>query len=403
MQACSLRKLSVVNMALAAWACAAEPSPDAVVRDSSGVRIVEIHLPPWTSPALWTIPAQPSLTIGGAEGTVEAQFDRIAGIVRLASGTIVVADAGSGQLRIFDERGMFVSAAGGPGGGPGEYRQIVSMGFGPGDSLWVYDFGVRRFTILDTLGRLIRTANLGGELSNVGAVGRLPNGAFVIREFWSSRSQQGETGIGLSRSRAAVAIVSAEGQVVDTVGLFEGREVYLGTEDGRTVMSAPPFARQSNVTLRNEHIVVGEQTRFEVAEYAPPDRLESLLRVPMVDLRLSAQDVESYVAQQISPLAPEEQTMRRQYLESLGVPETRPAYSDLKVDADGNLWVAEYVVPGQTPRRWAVFRPDGSFIGAVTVPERFSVFDIGTDWILGVWRDVMDVEHVRLYPIDKVK
>ena len=93
--------------------------------------------------------------------------------------------------------------------------------------------------------------------------------------------------------------------------------------------------------------------------------------------------------------------MRRRHLESLGVPATRPAYGDLKVDHEGNMWVAEYFIPGLTPRRWVVFRPDGWLVGRVTVPDRFSVFDIGKDWMAGLWRDELGVEHVRIHRIDK--
>jgi hypothetical protein len=35
------------------------------------------------------------------------------------------------------------------------------------------------------------------------------------------------------------------------------------------------------------------------------------------------------------------------------------------------------------------------------MPERFLVFAIGSDWVIGRWRDELDVEHVRLYELHK--
>jgi hypothetical protein len=48
-----------------------------------------------------------------------------------------------------------------------------------------------------------------------------------------------------------------------------------------------------------------------------------------------------------------------------------------------------------------VFDPAGVYLGDVEMPERFRVFQIGADFVLGQWRDEDDVEHVRLYPLIK--
>ncbi len=35
------------------------------------------------------------------------------------------------------------------------------------------------------------------------------------------------------------------------------------------------------------------------------------------------------------------------------------------------------------------------------MPPRFSPLDIGPDFVLGLWRDADDVEHVRMYDLVK--
>jgi hypothetical protein len=34
-------------------------------------------------------------------------------------------------------------------------------------------------------------------------------------------------------------------------------------------------------------------------------------------------------------------------------------------------------------------------------PARFTPFEIGPDYVLGVWRDADDVEHVQMYELVK--
>jgi hypothetical protein len=37
------------------------------------------------------------------------------------------------------------------------------------------------------------------------------------------------------------------------------------------------------------------------------------------------------------------------------------------------------------------------------MPHTFDVHEIGEDWVLGVWRDELDIQYVRKYPLIKPK
>ena len=76
--------------------------------------------------------------------------------------------------------------------------------------------------------------------------------------------------------------------------------------------------------------------------------------------------------------------------------------SAIRVDAVGNLWVQEYRVPGDDVLpSWSVFDPEGVLLGQVALPSGFAPLDIGPDYLLGLWRDADDVEHVRMYDLVK--
>ena len=76
-----------------------------------------------------------------------------------------------------------------------------------------------------------------------------------------------------------------------------------------------------------------------------------------------------------------------------------PAYERVLVDEAGNIWVLDYAVRLDQPRRWSVFSRDGQWLGNVLTPVGLRVEAIGSDWILGVWRDAEGTERIRMYPL----
>lgn len=378
-----------------------EPPDEAMVRDSAGVQIIEYGPRVWEVSAGWTVGTEPMLELGAADSAPEYEFAGIEGAIRLPDGRIVVADGGSREIRIYGADGGFVATTGGRGEAPGEFRLIDNIGFGPGDSIWVYDFGLRRFTVLTDSGRVVRTMALGPELSNVGGVGRLADGSFVVREYWSSRGDAAEIGGGLSRELGAVARYSPDGARLDTIGLFPGREVFIGSEEGRAVMAAPLFARSLSVAVSDDRIVIGDPVTFEFGLYTPGGELLRLVRIRDVDLRVRPEDVEAEIEARLAAEPSDRRPLMRAHLEAMDVPGTHPAYGRLLADREGHVWLADYTSSTAEPREWRVFDHEGQLVGRVTLPGRFRALDIGAEWIVGVWRDEQDVETIRVYRILK--
>jgi hypothetical protein len=77
------------------------------------------------------------------------------------------------------------------------------------------------------------------------------------------------------------------------------------------------------------------------------------------------------------------------------------AYGRLLVDSEGNLWVADYSEERDDEGTWSVFDPEGRFLGTVETPTGGRVHQIGDDFVLGIWRDELNVEYVRLYELMK--
>jgi hypothetical protein len=93
--------------------------------------------------------------------------------------------------------------------------------------------------------------------------------------------------------------------------------------------------------------------------------------------------------------------MFRQVWDRVDFPDVTPAYDDLRVDSEGNLWVADYRPEGESVSSWTVFDPEGQMLGSIDMPDRLRVFEIGPDYLLGVWFDDFDVPQVRIHRLIK--
>ena len=52
-------------------------------------------------------------------------------------------------------------------------------------------------------------------------------------------------------------------------------------------------------------------------------------------------------------------------------------------------------------RAGTVFDAGGVLLGTLTAPDGLDILDVGDDYALGLWRDDLAVEYVRLYGLVK--
>ena len=97
-----------------------DPSPrDSFVSDSAGIEIVFNHSGEWAHDSPWQVASSPVVKIGVDGGPSEYELYRVQGALRLSDGRLVIANAGTFELRFYDATGTYEGSAGRRGGGPG--------------------------------------------------------------------------------------------------------------------------------------------------------------------------------------------------------------------------------------------------------------------------------------------
>ncbi|MYA32532.1 MAG: hypothetical protein F4164_09625 [Gemmatimonadales bacterium] len=82
---------------------------------------------------------------------------------------------------------------------------------------------------------------------------------------------------------------------------------------------------------------------------------------------------------------------------------TLPPFKALALQEGGKVWreVYDSAIAEGAPTRWIVTDPSirGDFGGIVVLPQGFRPYDIGRDYVLGVWSDELGIEFVRMYDL----
>ncbi len=376
----------------------------AVVRDSADVTIVENSEGRWKSGQEWIASSDPTLSIGVLEGALEYQLFRVQNAIRLSNGNIVV--AASNELRFYDSGGRYLSTSGREGGGPGEFQQLGWVRPYPGDSIVAYDFGQVRVSLLDEEGNFGRSHRIipEGEFGFVMGQDVFGDGTLLVKAPLLFRGGFSE---GSTRHNEDYHTYSTDGEFVDSVATLPGPDQFIqtgGDGGGNRYVSVtqPPFGRESVLATFRSGFYFGSADSYEIACYAQDGTLEKLVRRSTALREVTDVDVAGYVEGELAEIEDDDERRRRQQaFDEMPTPEFMPAYADLEVDELGNLWVKEFEPSKNAPSQWTVFDPGGQMLGSVSLAENFEVTQIGVNFVLGVWRDEFDVEHVHMYGLVK--
>jgi len=378
-----------------------------LVADSAGVRVVTDTAPSWGTTALWTVADAPTLDLGEPD----QPFLGVPPVVRLSDGRIVAANGSTQEIRYFDASGKLLTTVGGRGVDEGQFHGLGWIGRGVADTVVAYDFISRRFVLFDSKGRFGRVAALQPADPKVAAepLGSYPDGSVLFRLGRPQTPFAGPPG-SVIRDSATYMRFALDGTPRAAIGHFPQGETF-GVQVRPKEPLAPfpvPFGLATVAAIRADTTLIGTGATYEIAAFGPEGAPVGLLRAAIQRDSVTPEETKNYTAAAITRLRTGAKTLQTpldsmliRALEKAPFPARKPAFGRMLVDRTGALWVSTPPSPPSAAVSWTVFAPDGTWLGTVTTPESFRVDEIGTDYLLGVWRQRHGQERVRMYPLTR--
>lgn len=371
-----------------------------VTQDSAGIAIINNAEPgSWGDTPRWSVSDSPEVRIGVVEGNPVYELRLARGAVRMPDGRFIVANAGSSELRIYDADGRHLESVGGDGEGPGEFRNIGNLWLYRADSLAVYDRSLRRVSIFDSTPLFARALQLAspGEGLTPSLADVFPDGTLLVL---GSAAITPALGTGIHRRPGPVLRYAGDGTVVDTVAFAAGEE-WVGIEGpGGTSLMARPFARNSYVAAVGNDIAIADAEQFEIMFYSADGTLFRRVRRRGGNRPITHDELQRFKQSRVGAARSEAAATRmREMLTQTPMPTTHPAFIEMLVDIDENVWLEEPRSAEEVSDQYSILDRNGQFLGRVAMPSGLRPLEIGSDYVLGRFVDEMGVEFIQLHDI----
>lgn len=197
------------------------------------------------------------LDLGTADGEEPYLFDRVENAVRLGDGTIVVANAGTQQIRWFDSTGRFVRTVGRKGGGPGEF------GVGSRMHLWVTpegrlaadDHQARRAHLLDLEGRFLATMSPAwpSRARMPQLAGAFEDGRWLVRSYLDPEFEGDGAHL---KWDVVLSLHAPDGSLIRELPTVPGPAVYAAGSGPERSFFSVPFVTESMAAISGGEVML---------------------------------------------------------------------------------------------------------------------------------------------------
>lgn len=372
----------------------------ATVRDSAGVTIVE-HGSLDMTRELLASPA-PRVEVGVVDGAEEDQLFQVADAKRLSDGGFAVANGGSQELKLFEADGTHRATAGGPGQGPNEFGYPLAIRVLGRDTVQVQDrmdrvlfTGAGEFIRRETTDRQALAALVGGPFEG----GEWMSDGSLVTPVYEESSPGPPSAGPPFRPAMTLIRVSPDLSAVDTLGAFGGilqQFVDVGAEWPMPVI--PPFPANTywGLSSASADVLLADNASPELHLHGTTGQ-HVIVRWDSPSESISREEIEAWKEETRNASWSQNRLpqLERAWL-AMDVPNSKSYYSGASTGSDGVVWLRPLEQSGDP---WLVFGPDGAYLGSASLPASFQVTDSGPGWVLGVFRDELEVEFLRLYEL----
>lgn len=347
---------------------------------------------------------------------IDGEFGFVGSLTADAQGRIYVADTQLQQVRVFDARGAALPAIGRNGGGPGEFRGLLSVVAGRGDTLFTFDVAQQRITAF--------------------APGTPRRPAYTLPVPADGRTRAGTQLLVPGDGSFLLPYATPYG--ADAPGARRWVTLRTLARDGtlapRPVLRSPDV--QALTQRTGTRVTVGELPYGRAPFFAlgPGDRLFhgwndgplvsvydlSGRRLSTVDTRASTRPVRAAALRRLVDSYPVEGPSRgamQAAIRAGDLPGTAPAYKGMVVDDRGRVWVSvltddDVAVAGElglvyvsasggrtAPTPWWVFDVSGRRVAVATLPADVRLWQVRGGRAYGIETDGDGVQRVVRYAV----
>jgi hypothetical protein len=383
--------------ALLVTACGGEA--ERLVESGEGVVIVENANVSQASSVPWQIGAAPELSIGLSEASDAHRLFIVRDAVVLESGRIAIANAGTGEIRVFGPDGAHVVSMGGAGEGPGEFRRLEAIVPWVADSILGWDGRQQRISVFDAAGehgRTFRVPEFNDSFSPE-FLGVTSDGLLFLRAGFPQREDQPFRG--MYRPDQTYALITAEGVLAVDLGAHPGAEGFLSAGGGIESFYGHPHAKSTLAAVWGERVLISPNDAFELKAFSLDGQPSMVARFTDEAPPPTRADMRQWFEDFTADDTPGERAAFRTTFEEFPLLESFPAFDAIVVDELDHVWVRKFGTSGDEAATWVVFDPTGVVLGHIETPPGLDVYRIGVDYVLGRARDELDVEGVQRWPL----
>jgi hypothetical protein len=353
--------------------------------DSAGIEIIQNTDSWWTDEERWEVAELPDITIGAGDSNDQNSLFQVKGALVLSDGRIIIANGGSKELKVFGNDGNWIQNVGRSGPGPAEFSTISYLYRFGGDSLLVFDWSNQRISVFS------------------------PSLEFVT----SYRAENDVSGITLPHVRAVTSsgipiMMGARPPWVEDPEPPYGQPQHIIVQSdpgGRFDTEVAVFGgtgplRKTVYASRGETFIAGSNGSYEIAIVDLAGRFQQLIRKTTIPEAVTASYFEDRAGGELR-LGSGRILRTSTPTDPASYPDNFPFFDALHVDPEGNLWVHDFKVDEEEAELFSVFRADGQYLGDVTIPAGRTILDMGSDWLLILRKDELDIEYVERYSLSK--
>jgi hypothetical protein len=318
------------------------------------------------------------LSIGGEEGGAESVLNRPQALAVDAQGGIYVMDWGDVDIKVFAPDGRLLRKFGKQGQGPGEFDIPAYFTRAADGRIFLLSGRQHRIIILDQEGTYLSSFRLDGFCDALGVDSR--NRVYCSR-FLTPEPRLGEA-YELLQNRMALFRTDEKGTERTALGEYPNglmlmKMMNVGGQAGVQSMSSRESPKTSWLVGPGDRIYLGFNKDYLLTVYDPD--WKPVLRF----------------GREFTPLRHPE------YKPEGPHPEFYPAFSDWHkfFDAEGNLWLEQYVEEGLKDHVYDIFSPEGIYVKQIRVPE--TLFLVRGDVAYSIIRqedEFLVVKRFRLVP-----